>query len=252
MTRRSSDDFWHGYGVDAQIAQALYERYAGSVAFIEVLSERGDLELGSAFHIGDGLFATARHVVDANIQRIETTEASSETFRSLLDVDRVESLSEPSAASHVPEPLLHPDDDVDVAVLDVQGIAAPAVPLTGHDTEPGSRVALEPVLVFGYPWIPQSAQRPLVAATCEVSAEIDTLDGQRALVLSATARRGMSGGPVIAQSGSLRGLLIRSLVEQEGDQPEPAHRGLLAALKPEAIFECLDHHGLRHRVAVPH
>jgi len=37
-----------------------YVRAAGAVAFIAVVDSNGDEAIGSAFHIGDGIFVTAR------------------------------------------------------------------------------------------------------------------------------------------------------------------------------------------------
>jgi S1-C subfamily serine protease len=234
--------------MDPDVSQALYERYAGAVAFVEVVDENGDFHLGTAFHIGGGLLATARHVVEAKIERVATTEQSSETFTSVLGTQRVETLSTPIEIRDVPAPRFHPDADVDVALLELDGFEGPAVPLVDLDPRPGARVALEPVLILGYPLIPQSVDRPLVATTCEVSAEVQTIDKQRVLILSAPARAGLSGGPVLAASGSLRGLMIRSLVEQVDGSPEPANRGILAAMEPDAIKTCVKHHGLVERV----
>lgn len=60
--------------MDRAIAIALYERYAGSVAAVEVRTSDGDLSMGSAFHIGEGLYATARHVAQNEIVSMQTTQ----------------------------------------------------------------------------------------------------------------------------------------------------------------------------------
>ena len=42
----------------------LFERYAPAVAYVSVRLPNGDESIGSAFHVGEGVFVTARHVVE--------------------------------------------------------------------------------------------------------------------------------------------------------------------------------------------
>src|SRR5258708_34304028 len=42
----------------------LYQRYAPALAYIVLETPEGDERIGSAFHVGEGVFVTARHVVD--------------------------------------------------------------------------------------------------------------------------------------------------------------------------------------------
>ena len=57
------------------MSKNLYELYRGAMAYIEVRKPSGDIGLGSAFHVGNGVFITARHVLDQNeIRSIGTTE----------------------------------------------------------------------------------------------------------------------------------------------------------------------------------
>lgn len=42
----------------------LFDRYAAAVAYVAVELPNGDQAIGSAFHVGDGVFVTARHVVE--------------------------------------------------------------------------------------------------------------------------------------------------------------------------------------------
>jgi S1-C subfamily serine protease len=54
----------------------LYLRYGGCMAY--VASERDGIEgIGSAFHIGEGIFVTARHVVEGRrIKEMRVTDGS--------------------------------------------------------------------------------------------------------------------------------------------------------------------------------
>src|SRR6185503_18471577 len=45
-------------------AQHLFRKYAPAMAYVVVEKPNGDESIGSAFHVGEGVFVTARHVVD--------------------------------------------------------------------------------------------------------------------------------------------------------------------------------------------
>ena len=50
--------------MDSDSLRQLYDLYASAVAFVSVVNNNGDESIGTAFHIGDGVFVTARHVVE--------------------------------------------------------------------------------------------------------------------------------------------------------------------------------------------
>lgn len=55
----------------------MFTDYAAALAYIEVESPDGDLGIGSAFHVGEGVFVTARHVVEGKrINEICMTEST--------------------------------------------------------------------------------------------------------------------------------------------------------------------------------
>ncbi len=61
--------------MDSQKAQMLFMKYSAAMAYVAVADERGTESLGSAFHVGDGVFVTARHVVEGKqIREIKLTE----------------------------------------------------------------------------------------------------------------------------------------------------------------------------------
>src|SRR5688572_17424393 len=58
-------------------ARHLFLRYAGGVAYVATQRPDGTHAIGTAFHVGEGVFITARHVLEgATIREIGTTEWS--------------------------------------------------------------------------------------------------------------------------------------------------------------------------------
>jgi hypothetical protein len=51
--------------VSRELLRELYHRYGCCMAYITVEKD-GDENIGSAFHVGDGVFVTARHVVEGS------------------------------------------------------------------------------------------------------------------------------------------------------------------------------------------
>ena len=45
-------------------AREQFKKYRGAVGFMETLNAAGDLQGGTCFHVGEGVFVTARHVVE--------------------------------------------------------------------------------------------------------------------------------------------------------------------------------------------
>jgi hypothetical protein len=69
--------------MDSRKAQQLFQRYAPCMAYIAVMDAEGKESIGSAFHVGEGVFVTARHVVEnVTINEVRTTQAFRWTARS--------------------------------------------------------------------------------------------------------------------------------------------------------------------------
>lgn len=214
----------------------LYEKYAAGVAYLEVETPMGELQIGSAFHVKDNVFVTCRHVVEGNhVRSIATTCGATDGMRKTFW---------PSVGRLAEEPRFHPDKSVDVAVLRVEGITAPAIPIAS--LHPLELPVLSPVLVLGYPPIPLSAKPVLAALSAEVTAVVDTYEsGVTQVILSSMARGGMSGGIAVIQSDAyghegVLGIVTRSLVQNN----QPSELGYLAILPLEIITSVC--HGLFH------
>jgi hypothetical protein len=185
----------------------LFEKYAPAVAYISVELPNGDQSIGTAFHVGSGVFVTARHVVDGNkilevantIRHYVPDESGNTTihgvdgrFRSIL----------PSKGKVTRGPLFHPDETIDIAALIIEGIECPVIPLGSHldDWINDEAFSLAQVLVMGYPPIPFSKSPTLISSRAEVNAIIDKYTGGHPhFVVSSIARGGFSGGPCLIE-----------------------------------------------------
>jgi hypothetical protein len=212
----------------------IFDMYAGGVAYVEVEKPSGERGIGSAFHIGNRRFVTAKHLVEGNqVLSVGTTEESSP--------DGVSVAYRPGVGSLRADPVLHPDPRTDIAILEIEGIDAPAIPI--GQVALRETPLLSPVLVMGYPPIPLAAEPVLVALTAEVCAVVSAYDGSgNYLVLSSTARGGLSGGIAFSlgdanDSAGILGMITRALV-RDG---LPEEFGYLAVLPLEEVYSC---HGL--------
>lgn len=239
--------------MDTGAARAMFVDFACAMAYIEVEDQTGGIGIGSAFHVGEGVFVTARHVVENfTIREIGSTETRH------VPVEE----SEASGASVVENgtarpvhtvrnevlrlrrgPFFHPDDSVDVAVFQVEDIDSrtPVVRLGSHldDWLGESDFVLTEAVILGYPQIPKAKRPNLVGTRAEVSAMIDRYDAPHVhFVLSAMARGGFSGGLVLSEYGYALGMVTSSLLS--GDYS--AELGYMTAVGVEPLYVCLAEH----------
>lgn len=236
----------------------LYLRYGCCMAYIAIRRD-GVESIGSAFHIGEGVMVTARHVVDgAEIQQVCLTDTrlfyrsdlypktESGGYRVGPDAPRI-TTNYDGFVNVVAGPFFHPNELVDVAAFKVEGIAKDAhfVPLGGHLDEYVGQgdFVLSEVLVMGYPPIPMTISPLLMATRGEVSAVADLKLGkefQMTFLISTMPRGGYSGGLAYSEWGFALGLVTHSLV-YNGNPPELGHATVASV---QAIYECLDTHGV--------
>jgi hypothetical protein len=216
--------------MDSREASRLYAQHASAMAYIDVEKPDGQRTIGTAFHIGEGVFLTARHVVAGNkIVEIKITEhvnvPTREWFGEVLKIDVTETFLQEYEEKLRPifgqQPLFKrflrpleivdgphfPDDpNLDVAAFRVRSIhAAAGVTLLGvhwDDWIDRGFWHLSDAIVLGYPPIPMANEPLLVAAR----AEIHTFFLPRHVryvhfLLSAMPRGGFSGGVAIHETG---------------------------------------------------
>jgi Trypsin-like peptidase domain len=214
--------------MDSDKARRLFLRYSPSVAYIVVEDARSTRTIGSAFHVGEGVFVTARHVVE----RKEIKEIGL-SFGLISIADglgggpydaEMEQLLKMHCGSKILSlasgPFFHPDPNVDVAAVVCEGLHpnTPPVPMGTHlDDWIGVRdFVLSEAIIMGYPPIPLTRENHLVCAKAEVNAVIDlAIMPHVHFVLSAMPRGGFSGGVAISEYGFLLGVITQSLVRND-------------------------------------
>jgi hypothetical protein len=244
--------------VDTKRAQELFRKYSPGMAYVAVQAFDGSHSIGSAFHIGEGVFITARHVVE-NKQVLEV-RPTSPVYLPISRVLKVPGVppeqvqaeyvkflgEEPQSPvynhslSLVSEPVFHHDHRVDVGAFRVElpESGLPYLPLGSHldDWFHDIQFVLSEAIVMGYPPIPMTTAPYLVAARAEVNSVIHTwLHKHCRFILSSTPRGGFSGGVAISESDFVLGVVTESLVIND----TPSELGFLNVLSVEPIFECL-------------
>lgn len=197
-----------------EVVRDVYLKAKGAVAYVVVETNDGDEAIGTAFHIGDGYFVTAKHVLEGNrilevsiTQRLDViTEYHSAHLSAATRPRTLKVIGEPQYA----------EGDVDVAVFRVEeGSEIPAIELSSIDDIYQSEeiLLLSPVICVGYPPIPLTTHPFQVAIDAKVNA-VTRVRGSNYLtyVVSATSRGGFSGGPVIDETGHAIALVTESLV----------------------------------------
>lgn len=246
--------------MDSLIARKLAHQFGAAVAYVAVRTRDGDASIGTAFHIGERVFLTARHVVENNlieeIRIVKPVGVPSREFMPGLpdatytrwDATVAQVLGRPPLYKQSLEPLaiaegpFFPDDHrVDVAAFRVEAVhdAVPTVKLGMHwdDWVYRREWELEQAVLLGYPPIPMSNAPELVAARAEVHTFVVPRHCPFIhFILSATPRGGFSGGPAIMEGGYALGMITSGFVENNA----PPELGFQAVISIEPIRAFLE------------
>jgi len=241
-------------------AQELFQRYAPCMAFIAVIDADGKEGVGSAFHVGEGIFVTARHVVEgAIVTEVKPTHLFRLPLKGAVPQYSDDAIKEiTNTIGQAPTwplfqkslqitkgPFFHSDAAIDVAIFATDGLhpSTPCVPLGTHpdDWIVRKSFVLSEVLILGYPPIPLTREAHLVAARAEINAVVTlTLSPKVQFVVSALPRGGFSGGLALSEYDFALGVVSSSLTMNH----EAAELGFMAVISVEAIYECLAAHKL--------
>jgi len=212
--------------------------FAPAVHYVAVKKPDGSDGIGSCFHVGGGVFVTAKHVLEHN---------------SVVSVGRESGWPDGAgntyASSQVAQISLDPEG-VDVAVFVVDSKSLPPKVTLDATVDEGV-YWLDELLLLGFPPIPLSSEPVLVAASSEINSGVTTyLPGSPhpLLVVSAMARAGFSGGVAVhLKKTAALGVITESLVKND----EPPELGFFAVVPAASILSCLDHAGLSSHIQHP-
>jgi V8-like Glu-specific endopeptidase len=197
----------------------LYIEYSSAIAFIAVIDDKtGNEGIGTAFHVGDGIFVTARHVVEGKeIKEIATTKRIIENYQEGKFEELSETIRNPYYFKIIDGPHFPKDKELDIALLkvDLLGIDLPVLNLnemTSYHINDNTYI-LDEVLIIGYPPIPFTIAPIQITSKARVNAVSDVHHSQYPhLIVSTIARGGFSGGPVLEKSGQVIGIVTESLI----------------------------------------
>lgn len=188
----------------------MYLRAAAAVVVVSVVKD-GDEHSGSAFHIGDGIFLTARHVIDgAEIREI----ASTKSVHLSEEADGKRYL--PRRFDIIDGPYFEPNDlDVAVFRVDLGDTPLPNISVSSHTDYrlKEEDVILSDVLIIGYPPISNTNVPSQVVAKGHISAIVRLRHSTAVhFITSAMARGGFSGGVALNEAGLAIGLVTESQI----------------------------------------
>lgn len=234
-------------------ARTQFAAYRGCVAYVETRDSAGDLGCGTCFHVGEGVFVTARHVVEQRTITRFGFDDDAVKQELLQDMRYLEKRSH-GLVNIVQEPLFHTNPQVDVACFRVEPYPRACVPLGGHldDYLTQYELVLFRTLLLGYPPIPLTSEPKLVASVGEVNALIDLyVGGHPHFIISTMARGGFSGSPVLVaynEDNLNGGTAVLGMVTQSltTDHKAP-EQGYMAVLTVEPIYTCLENHNMLPR-----
>jgi hypothetical protein len=217
---------------EKNIFHKTYVRAAGAVAFVAIIDGKGDEGIGTAFHIGDGIFVTARHVVDGvNIKEIATTKSAH------LTEEAGGKVAPPRHLKILDGPYFGPDDlDVAVFRVDLGGVPLPTISVSDHTdySLEENDLVLSNILVVGYPPIPFTTIPSQVVTLGQINAVVRVQHSPVLHFIASTmARGGFSGGVVLDHSGVALALVTESL----GKSDMPVETGYMSLMSIEPAVD---------------
>lgn len=223
--------------------QQVLNRLGPAVVYVET-----DQGIGTAFHVGDGVFVTARHVVEGRkIKEIGRGDLTKVVHFHEGGKTTTTTTWPEAVSKNIEGPWFHPNDQADLAFFRCSEINAPDIQLElRSDALAYNQFLLHRVIVLGYPPIPFAKEPHLVCVPATVSAVIDHyLVGRRHFVLNAMARGGYSGG--VALTAEYASATLGVVTQALNKDHEPTELGYLAVLSAELVVEMLDHHKVSTR-----
>lgn len=228
-----------------QSPEKVLAQVGPAVVYVETVDGEGKTGIGTAFHIGDGYFVTARHVVEKNkIKKVGREDITKQVQPDGMGGTFTTTTWPEAVSTAVEGPWYHPNEKIDVALFRCREIAAPVIQLElRSEVLAYNQFLLTRVLVLGFPPIPFAKEPHLVCVPTVVSAVIEPYHvGRRHFILTAMARGGFSGGVALSleYATATLGVVTQSL----GKDDEPTELGYLSVLSAELVVELLEKNGI--------
>jgi hypothetical protein len=180
------------------------------VAFISIIDRKGDEGIGSAFHISDGIFVAARHVIDGvKINESATTKSTH------LGEEAGGKVHSPRRFEIIDGPHFGPDElDVAVFRVDLDETPVPAISVSQHTdfTLRENDLILSDILIIGYPPIQGTTVASQVVTLGQINSVVRVRHSPALhFIASAMARGGFSRSVALDQTGIALGLVTDGL-----------------------------------------
>lgn len=189
----------------------VQDSYANVTLQITGITASGDVHAGTGVAIAPRWILTCAHVVTD--MRIDEKQAFAEKEFSVIRV--------------------LPHREIDVALIEVDRDLPQLPGIAFRDP-----TIAETVYTLGYPRIPLSRKASLVMQRGEITAQkLVTLSRREVFLYSAIARPGNSGGPVIADTGHIVGIVTEELSQETSRPDSPFHAGIRTSVISKAIAD---------------
>lgn len=228
------------------IWQEIYLRASSAVTVVSVLKD-GQEQVGSSFHIGEGVFLTARHVVEGS----QILEVASTKSIHLTNENKNQTF--PPQRFNIIEGPYYGANDLDIALFraELGDLPLPYISVSDHTDFSFNEedFVLSDLLLVGYPPISNTIVPNQIAVKGHINAVV-RLRHSPALhfIVSATARGGFSGGVALNESGVAVGVITESQVRGGA----PTELGFMSVLSIEqAIDLAVEHFGYSIHGKVP-
>ena len=200
------------------LGAVLGKQYIGyqiekDIVYIEGITSKGDISVGTGILISNRYILTCAHVVDDMKVSHVVIRKNKYTIKKTYSHEIV---------------------DVGVIYLNIE------VEMMVKDLAFRESKLLEEIVIAGYPTIPRSLAPCYTLQTGEISGHIsETMDKYPMDLFSAIARPGNSGGPVLGIDGCITGIVTRSLERQQEESDAMAVIPFFASVPSSEIYKCV-------------
>lgn len=185
------------------------------IAYIEGVTPKGDISVGTGILISRNTVLTCAHVVD--------------------DMKVKEFITVGTKQVEIKDTISH--ETIDVGLVNLNKNIDIQLP----DLAFRNSSLLEPIVIAGFPSVPRSLNPCYTLQSGEISGHLSkTMDHYPMDLFSAIARPGNSGGPVVGLDGCILGIVTRSLERKREEADAMSTLPFFAAVPANIISQAID------------